>query len=122
MVQHENELMNHRIGWMATCNGLLFAALGFVWDKPRGNAVAYVIAIPGIFTCASARSSLYVARKALVRLQCLWDKKGTDEADVPPVIGWHDERHWLQWLLPWYSLPVIFAAAWASILAITALR
>jgi hypothetical protein len=33
MVRHENELMNHRVSWLLTLQGLLFTALGFAWDK-----------------------------------------------------------------------------------------
>lgn len=32
-VMHENDLMNHRIIWFITLQGLLFAALGFSWGK-----------------------------------------------------------------------------------------
>jgi hypothetical protein len=31
IVRHENELTNHRLGWMATMNSRLFAALGLAW-------------------------------------------------------------------------------------------
>ncbi len=119
MVRHEDELINHRISWMATCNGLFLTAAGFAWGKQGGKVLAYVLAALGIATSASAWSSLHVATRALGRLRRLWEDKGIDAADVPPVIG-YDASRWLRWLLPWQSLPVIFAAAWLVVIVITA--
>lgn len=34
MITSVNELTIQRMLWMATFNGLLFATLGFAWDKP----------------------------------------------------------------------------------------
>ncbi len=39
LIQHENNLINHRIGWMATLEGLLFAALSFSWQDPSRAGV-----------------------------------------------------------------------------------
>ncbi|MGA2156007.1 MAG: hypothetical protein ABSH37_16465 [Bryobacteraceae bacterium] len=120
MLRHENELINHRISWMATCNGLFLTAVGFAWGKQGGKVLAYVLAALGIAASASAWSSLYMATSALRRLRCLWEEKGIHAADVPPVIGYIAPR-WLRWLLPWHSLPVVFAAAWLVVIVITAI-
>lgn len=119
-IRHENELINHRISWMATFNGFLFTALGFVWGKPDGKALTYMLAGVGIATCVSAYFSLHLATTALGRLRKLWADKEIKDADVPPVSGW-DQPLGLRWLLPWNTLPWVFAAAWAGIIAITAL-
>jgi hypothetical protein len=44
MIYHEGELINHRIGWLVTLQGLLFAALGFAWNDAK--ELVYVIICP----------------------------------------------------------------------------
>ncbi len=34
MIDAENRLVNDRMAWLTTLQGLLFAALGFVWEEP----------------------------------------------------------------------------------------
>jgi hypothetical protein len=118
MIQHENELVNNRITWMATSNGLLFTALGFSWGK--STVLAYALAVLGIAVCASAFASLSIAAEAVKHLNQLWLEKLIVEADVPPVIGQETSSRWLRLLLPWNSLPVMFAVGWVGICVITA--
>jgi len=33
MIAHEDDLINHRLTWLAQLQGFLFAALGFAWEK-----------------------------------------------------------------------------------------
>lgn len=33
LIRHENELINQRLTWLGTFQGLLLAALAFAWDK-----------------------------------------------------------------------------------------
>ena len=47
MITREDELTNQRMLWMAAFNGLLFAALGFAWDKPGARFLTVVFSILG---------------------------------------------------------------------------
>ena len=56
MLQREEDLLNNRISWLMTIQGLLFASLGFAWDKKDASGLIIVFALLGIFVSASART------------------------------------------------------------------
>src|SRR5439155_13633195 len=48
MINVENTVINHRLTWFATLEGLLFSALGFAWGKPDAHALVRVLAVLGM--------------------------------------------------------------------------
>lgn len=42
VIMHESEVINQRITWLMTTQGLLFASLGFAWDKGDAKSLITV--------------------------------------------------------------------------------
>jgi hypothetical protein len=72
MVRHENELMNHRVSWLLTLQGLLFTALGFAWDKADAHALIYVFCATGAVVAISSQTVLNGAHQAIDQLRQWW--------------------------------------------------
>ena len=61
--KHEDDLLNHRMTWMWTLQGLLFTALGLLWRVHVLPAV--LICIVGLLSCVSIGFSLRCSVRAL---------------------------------------------------------
>jgi hypothetical protein len=48
MICSEDEFINHRLTWLVTLQGLLFAALGIAWEKPKFQFLIILLGIVGI--------------------------------------------------------------------------
>ncbi len=115
MVRHENELMNHRVTWLMSFEGLLFTALGFAWDKADARPLVYVFCGIGALVPASTWWVLDGAQSALSALREWWQKHQPVPYEGPGVVGfWHDSRA-VTWMLPWRVFPVLFAVAWVAV-------
>jgi hypothetical protein len=68
MIDRENELINHRIGWLTTTQGLFFATLGFAWDKPGAANLVGVMCFIGVMISIIHFVGLIAATSALSRL------------------------------------------------------
>jgi hypothetical protein len=108
LIKHENDLLNHRLTWFITIQGLLFAALGFAWSKSDAKELVFVFCGLGILTAVSSAFALWGGANAI-------DQLSTEEKiDDQPIIG---RRAGIEkFAYPWYSFPVLFGAAWGSIL------
>ncbi|HNX49383.1 MAG TPA: hypothetical protein PLS53_07305 [Thermoanaerobaculaceae bacterium] len=117
LVQHEDSLRDQRVNWLMGSQGILYASLGFVWDK--SSFVAGVISLVGVVTCVSIGGSL-LANTAAVRKICSeWAKRRPTEYDGPSVIGLRsaeDPHRWARRLYPWHILPWVLLASWLAIL------
>jgi hypothetical protein len=47
MIECENRLLNDRINWLVTIQGLLFTALGFAWDKKDTRGLITIFSLLG---------------------------------------------------------------------------
>lgn len=121
MIRHENDLMNHRISWLLTLEGLLLAALGFAWDKTDARNLIYVFCIIGGVVSASSWRVLGGADKAIIRLYIWWDANKSQGYAGPGVAGFWRESWW-DILLPWRVLPFLFIIAWLAVFIINYLR
>ena len=120
MIAHEDDLINHRLTWLAQLQGFLFAALGFAWEKDRVLVPGLVVV--GIVTALSVHAACLFSGKAVNHLRTAWDKKKPEAYEGPDVIGYRAEnerkflgKH-LGMLLPWKVLPLFFALAWIWIM------
>jgi hypothetical protein len=120
MIKNESELINHRISWMVTLQGLLFAALGFAWKD--GRQLIYVIAILGIAISISTFSSLMLSAMASRSLLNDWNENKPTDYNGPDVIGYRSKAKYLSFLRPWFFLPFLFALAWISVIIINLAR
>lgn len=129
MIQHENDLLNHRIQWFLTINGFLLTATGITISSIGKTGVeklyfVFTLAGVGILICFSFFFSLGIGRKGVGRLSKLWDHysqlyyrdKNCASYYQIGVLGWI-ANPWSTRLSPWQSLPFIFFAAWISILS-----
>lgn len=107
MIEHENHLVNYRLTWLITLQGLLFAALGFAWDKRDAWQIIVVFCVMGIFSAVSCLVSLSYTQHAIYRLEKWWEKYKPERYDGPEMIGFPLSRAALL-TLPWLILPVLF--------------
>ena len=122
MVRHENDVMNHRIMWLLTLQGLLFAALGFSWDKQDARYLVYVFCATGAVVALSSLPVLDAADRALRRLRQWWIDNRPDSYNGPDVVGFWREARWNSILLPSRILPVLFILSWCAVAVINGAR
>jgi hypothetical protein len=120
MIDAENRLVNDRMGWLTTLQGLLFAALGFIWDKTDVVVLMRVLCGVGILMSAIVLSTLVTASKAQRELLKWWDDNKEDY-DGPDVIGCRPSRlRFARYAAPWSVIAMTFIAAWAIVWAVHA--
>jgi hypothetical protein len=119
MIRFENELINHRLTWMATLNGLLFTGLGFAWGKPDAGGLVYVFAFLGIAVAFLSGVGLFAANLAFRKQYDWWQEKKPCNYRGPDVIGLPPRsKGFGKWLTPWTLLPLCFLFGWIAILII----
>ncbi len=120
MIDAENRLVSERMAWLTTLQGLLFAALGFVWDKPDAGAFMHVLCGVGIVMSGVILSTLVSASKAQRDLLAWWDRH-RDGYDGPDVIGRRPSGLWFaRFLAPWSVIAMTFIVAWIVVWAMRA--
>jgi hypothetical protein len=108
LIKHENDLINHRLTWFITIQGLLYASLGFAWGKQDARELVFTFCGLGMLTAISTAFVLWGGANAIERLA------SESRAAGQPVIG---RRAGIEkFAYPWYSFPVLFGLAWASVL------
>jgi len=113
LIEHENNLQNYRLTWLMTIQGLLFAALGFAWDKQDARGLVSIFCILGILVSLSSWSALKLTANAFQDLHNWWDSHKPSDYDGPPIIGHKSNFNALLWILrPWRILPWAFAVGW----------
>lgn len=118
MIEHENNLLNNRITWLMTIQGLLFTGLGFAWDKQDAGGLVIAFTLLGIFVALSAFTVLPFFSLSVKSLIAWWDNYRTlHDYDGPDIVGFRSSRSEVWWLLrPWRALPFIFILGWLVIL------
>ena len=113
LVQHEDSLRDQRVNWLLASQGLLYASLGFIWDK--SPLVALVIAFVGVAICVSIGGSLLTSTAAVRRICSDWEERKPSDYNGPRVIGIRsaeDPHRWARRLYPWNLLPWVLLASW----------
>jgi hypothetical protein len=118
MLDHESDVINHRITWMATFQGLLFAALGFSWAGAR--QLVPVFCVLGTLMSCITLVGLFKASLATRILLDWWCENGSKDYDGPPVIGQaFAQKSPIRYLFPiWSFIPLCFIGAWGWIFCI----
>lgn len=120
MIYHESTVTNHRITWLLQIEGFLFAALAFSWDT--APEITWVVAVVGIIVSLSVMLALAEAADARRELGEQWTEHKPKNYDGPGPVGYQAPLELRRrWVHPWRLLPVLFAAAWVTIIAIRAL-
>lgn len=117
MVDSENTLVNHRMGWLTTLQGLLFASLGVAWDKSTASSLLPILCGLGIGTAVIILLSLVGASRAQAQLIAWWDAHRPESYAGPDVLGLRPANSKLGGLLdPWNWLAAMFVAAWLAVI------
>lgn len=125
MIMHENELMNHRLTWLLTTEGLLFTALALVLQRASdwegSSDLALVLSLAGISVAASSQIVLSSAHTALLELENWWRiyRPSLTHHVMPDVLGFRgysQPSRWFWWCLsPWRAFPPLFIVSWGFI-------
>ena len=116
MVRHENDLINHRVSWLLTIQGFLFAALAFTWEDAR--VLVPVIAGVGVFVSFSIGIVIRYGSAAIGKLNKDWEGNKPPNYDGPDIMGHVSTANWERPFRPWRFLPVLFAFAWVATLCV----
>ena len=118
MIRHEDQVLNQRMTWMWTLQGLLYGAVGFLWQSGKLFPII-VIAFVGLLSCITIGYSLVRGMAAvsdLLELAKQQKERVKERCVIPPTIGSRSKA--IEWLLPGYSLPWIMGGAWCALIAI----
>jgi hypothetical protein len=112
MLEHENNLLNYRITWFVTLQGLLFSALGLAWSKTDAQWLIAMFCVLGSLAAIISWIELQLSSKGTGNLIVWWETHYPNYFG-PPVIGYRT----LGWglmrsLRPARSLPWLFVVAW----------
>ena len=116
MIKHENELVNQRLGWMFTLQGLLFGSVSFLWAA--SVLPIMVLGLIGLISCISIGYTLARGLDAIKELLAIardYKKSLPPNISLPPLIG--ARRKAVEWLLPGRLLPWALGLGWIAILA-----
>jgi hypothetical protein len=117
-IRHENGLIDNRITWMLTLQGLFVISLSFLLkDKPHRIAAVIVCCI-GFVTCVTLGCSIVVGMHVLNELNPVATELGraiANEIGVTPINMTGSASGVLSFLLPWRILPWFFAYVWIVI-------
>ncbi|MCP4700878.1 MAG: hypothetical protein GY862_29090 [Gammaproteobacteria bacterium] len=117
MIMHENTLLNQRIGWMWTLQGLLFTAMSLLWKDHSAPGIVIIISLVGLLSSVSigySFSRATAAIRGLLKTADDFKEEHANQFKLPPTIGLRTSDS-LQWLLPWKSMPFVIGAAWIGI-------
>lgn len=114
-VTHENELLNHRLTWMWTLQGLLFTAYSVLYKE---NFAAGVICIVGLASCISIGYSLAISVKVLDILNPLASdlRSEIDTCLGRNFSGLTGKSSVWAFLFPWKFLPKFMGIVWIVLL------
>ena len=122
LIEHENVLQNYRFTWLTTVQGLLFASLGFVWEKGTLPLIC-VLAGLGIVISLSALSALRLSDLAYGHLHQWWAENLPNYMG-PPKHGFEvsSAGRLTQAFLPSRIVPRAFLVAWLAVLVLRLLK
>ena len=117
MIQHEDQLLNHRLSWMWTLQSILLGSVVFLWSSQ--SALLVVIAFVGLTSCISIGYSIkrgMTATTDLLKLAKEIKGKFKGRVTFSPTIGSRSTA--VVWLLPGNCLPWITGLSWCGLVAI----
>jgi hypothetical protein len=118
MIMHENEIINDRLTWLLTFQGLLLAALGFAWGAKDSKPLVRIFAAVGIVVSFISAFGLLAATSAMYGLVDWWVQHRPPDYAGPDVIGGALPTGWprvLGYVTSWNLFPLLFIAAWIAI-------
>lgn len=114
MLDHENELINHRYDWLLTAQSILFGATALT--EKELIVLGLVICSIGLISSLVTWRVLSLADESIRKLIVHWKDYATANklGDVfPPIYGLNSDYKYK--FLPWKIMPPVLAAAWILI-------
>ena len=104
---HEDQLINHRMGWLIWSEGLMFTAFG---AQARDGVSWLVLGYPffGIVVAALTGVAIYTAMSATESIKQQFDEAGL--ADLCPLAPANHIAHRGRWAAK--AMPFVFGAMW----------
>src|SRR5262245_42310790 len=119
MIQHENEIINDRLTWLLTFEGLLLTALGFAWGAKDSKPLVVIFSVLGVIVSLVSLFGLIASTNAMYGLVDWWYEHRPKEYAGPDVIGAAVPRDWWpgwRYVTPWTMFPLLFVGTWVAIL------
>lgn len=115
MIRHEDSVLNKRLSWCVTIEGLLLAALAFAWDRAQLLFVLF-LCLAGI---GISVITVYASRKTIGAMNKLtgWFTTRFPGYDGPSVIGLA-ANEWNNLLRPSRGIPYVFGLLWVAVLSL----
>jgi len=121
MIRHEDTVLNHRLSWMWTLQGLLFAAAGVLWDKDwRGVLLMGLVGLLASISIGYSLARGLRAVKELLSIAADQKQRHGEGAEMPPTIGARTKA--VDWLLPGRLLPWVFGLAWIALILLRLIK
>jgi hypothetical protein len=115
MIKSENEFANHRLGWMNTINGLLFAGVSFAWGKLNASPIIYLFCALGFLVCLMTFFGVLTAVRSINRQFDWWEHNKPQDYSGPDVIGTPPPKNVLfRYQAPQNYLPLLFLLGWVG--------
>ncbi len=119
-IEHENDLMNHRLSWLWTLQGLLFAGVGLA-PVQGDKFISLLLCVVGFVSCISIGYILHIGRLILdvINPQAaslsnqIDEKLGLSQVGLSQVGITGEEGRYMQLLFPWILLPWFMSVIWA---------
>ena len=117
MISREDELINHRMGWLSAFNGLLFVALSFSWKENDAKFLSIALSILGVITSILCSTGIYASLSAQLNLLKFWERRKSKTKELV-VIGLEPKirNPFFIFLKPWFLISISFAVVWMAIL------
>ncbi|MCI5130809.1 MAG: hypothetical protein D3904_04645, partial [Candidatus Electrothrix sp. EH2] len=119
LIREENEMIDQRMMWMLTLNGLLFTTLGFSWGRSRVlNWLPWILSGVGAISAVSFGFILQTGVKSIECTNELWLVLSKySRCPLPPIIGLRNQDiiPYSRPLLPWNCLPLLLYSAWLTV-------
>ena len=123
MIMHESNVVHQRMTWLMTTQSLLFASLGFAWDKAGTELLIVVLSFVGILSALSYYGAIKYAAEGMNKMIQWWDKRKPSSYVGPDIIGNRPSRtrvnfmsRYRRFLSPGRLLPIAFSMCWGIII------
>ena len=117
LLKHEDSLMGQRMNGLFTVQGILFAAVGFVWREYADRRIILMIGAIGCIAAALYGIELYLGNRAIKDILREWDEGGRQRAgnNPPRLIGYREPMPLLASFLPSKIAAVVLILCWVGI-------
>lgn len=115
-LSQENQLINNRLTWFGTLQGLLTAAMALLWGYEFW--IIFILGLAGIAVSITISVSCRRANKVIDELDgTLKSFLHGEFSDYKNVLRWHPNREGRDYFfMPGSSIPWIFIIFWVSVI------